>query len=353
MKNRVTIVGIGQAGGNIAQLFDDLGGYNTLVINTSLDDIKTLSVKNSYHIPDAEGCNKIRRNALEFAKGYHQQMVDKIVETVDKNKNKNEKVKQNILFCFSLGGGTGSGIAPLIMKKIAQDYKEFNIMGVCVMPNKEESPIVRENAIKCSKQIFDLKGIGSLYMIDNNNLNKFKDNKFELNKDFVERFDRLLNITIPDERGVIDKAELQQALSIKGFSILAYYIEDELKYGSFSPNNKTSTYKVLITSSKERELKYKEFKGWFGTSKTQHNGFNNEINFVGAFGLPNPTATLEEIVLESTCEVDEIKNEVNENNFEIPDQSIFDIDISFSDDEEVEEKEENDDDFWDDIENNY
>lgn len=354
MKNRITVVGIGQGGGNFAQGFDDIGGYNTLAINTSLEDLKTLKVRNKLHIPDAEGCNKSRKKALGFAKNHYGLIVEHIVKAIDLNKEKNKNVKQNLLLSFSIGGGTGGGIGPIIADMISSKYKDLNVMVVCVLPNKEESLVIRENAKACIKQLYNIKNLGSIFVLDNKNLNKYKEDKFLLNKDFIERFDRLVNVSTPDERGVIDKAELQQALDTKGFGVLSYFVENELKYGSFTEVTRGSKYEVLITSSKEKELNYKDFKESFGTPMYHHSGFNSEINFVGAFGLPYPTCSLEELILETSYEVEDIKNEETNSVFEIPDSSVLDL-LSSSETQE-EQKEDNEfdiDNFWGDIEDNY
>ena len=54
MKNKIAFVAVGQAGGNIGQLFEQKG-YNVLYINTSQEDLDTLEkAKFKYHIPNGE-----------------------------------------------------------------------------------------------------------------------------------------------------------------------------------------------------------------------------------------------------------------------------------------------------------
>ena len=66
MKNKIAFVAVGQAGGNIGQLFEQKG-YNVLYINTSQEDLDTLEkAKFKYHIPNGEGCNKDRRKAKQL-----------------------------------------------------------------------------------------------------------------------------------------------------------------------------------------------------------------------------------------------------------------------------------------------
>ena len=66
MKNKIAFVAVGQAGGNIGQLFEQKG-FSVLYINTSQEDLDTLEkAKFKYHIPNGEGCNKDRRKAKQL-----------------------------------------------------------------------------------------------------------------------------------------------------------------------------------------------------------------------------------------------------------------------------------------------
>lgn len=103
MKNKIAFVAVGQAGGNIGQLFEQKG-YNVLYINTSQEDLDTLEkAKFKYHIPNGEGCNKDRRKAKQLVIDDFDQIAAEI-ET---------KIKSELIFViFASGGGTGSGARP-------------------------------------------------------------------------------------------------------------------------------------------------------------------------------------------------------------------------------------------------
>ena len=50
MKENISFIAIGQGGGNIGSLFENLG-HNVLYINTSQEDLKTLDeAKHKYHV---------------------------------------------------------------------------------------------------------------------------------------------------------------------------------------------------------------------------------------------------------------------------------------------------------------
>ena len=66
MKDKIAFVAIGQAGGNIGQLFEERG-FSVLYLNTSEEDLSTLEdAKFKYHITGGEGCNKDRRKAKQL-----------------------------------------------------------------------------------------------------------------------------------------------------------------------------------------------------------------------------------------------------------------------------------------------
>ena len=59
----IGFIGVGQAGGNIVQLFERKG-YPVMYINTSQEDLNTLKdSKYVYHITNGEGANKDRDKA--------------------------------------------------------------------------------------------------------------------------------------------------------------------------------------------------------------------------------------------------------------------------------------------------
>lgn len=46
MKDKIAFIAVGQAGGNIGQLFESMG-YTVLYINTSREDLETLEMQSS------------------------------------------------------------------------------------------------------------------------------------------------------------------------------------------------------------------------------------------------------------------------------------------------------------------
>ena len=112
MKNKIAFVAVGQAGGNIGQLFEDRG-FNVLYINTSQEDLDTLEhAKYKYHVPGGEGCNQNRRKAKQL-----------VIDDFDRIAAEIEtKIKADLTFViFASGGRTGSGAGPMLIDLLSHE----------------------------------------------------------------------------------------------------------------------------------------------------------------------------------------------------------------------------------------
>ena len=155
MKNKIAFVAVGQAGGNIGQLFEQKG-YNVLYINTSQEDLDTLEkAKFKYHIPNGEGCNKDRRKAKQLVIDDFDQIAAEI-ET---------KIKSELIFViFASGGGTGSGAGPMLADLLIDDGKTIGAM--TIIPNPEESVKSHMNSYECFSELTQIPGLASCFILD-------------------------------------------------------------------------------------------------------------------------------------------------------------------------------------------
>ena len=117
MKNRISFLAVGQAGGNIGLKFEQKG-YKVLYINTSREDLDTLgTAKFKHHIKNGEGSNYDRKKAKEAVINDYEEISKKIIEGLDTEFD---------YAIFSSGGGTGSGVAPMLVELILGDIAENN-----------------------------------------------------------------------------------------------------------------------------------------------------------------------------------------------------------------------------------
>ena len=144
LKDLFCAIGLGQGGCKMAKEFYN-NKYRSFFINTSYQDLEALQVENDliYHIPASHGCAKNRKRAINYAKNYYETMIGKLLDT--------HPTARIFLVHFTLGGGTGGGIANIFMALlnqilISKNIDDFMIIPICAKPKKYE-------VIKCKKTL--------------------------------------------------------------------------------------------------------------------------------------------------------------------------------------------------------
>ena len=213
------ILGIGQGGGNIADKAYDRG-FVTGAINFR-KDLETLSrVKNKYAIPVGFGAGKDRSVGINAVQNHHEGMIDFIKNTF--------LGKVDILYvAFTGGGGTGSGIAPILID-IALDVLECPIGAIVILPDKSEDPTAQANSSKAVTELTNIEGLATTFMIDNDVAkSSFPDfNKKALydytNTYIVENLARVNELTGKNsDIANFDPEDLLNLLTTSGYAIIA------------------------------------------------------------------------------------------------------------------------------------
>ncbi len=206
MRDRISFVAVGQAGGNIGRLFEDRG-FSVLYINTSQEDLDTLEkAKFKYHIPDGEGCNKNRHKAKQLI----MDDFDNIAAEIE------AKVRAELTFViFASGGGTGSGAGPMLMDLLIDEGK--NIGAVTIIPAPEESVKSHINSYECFSELTEIAGTAACFIIDNQ-----KGDRLQLNSVFADAFTAFLEIPQKHKsiKGNIDRAEILETLKAHGMAVV-------------------------------------------------------------------------------------------------------------------------------------
>ena len=169
---RVGVIGIGQAGGRIADhlVYHSLWGRHqgivpfALAVNSAQADLlglKTIQKKDRVLIGQTvvkgHGVGLNRKVGSKVAKhGLHTIMhavTDKVVHHVDA-----------FLVVAGLGGGTGSGGAPVIISKLRQVYEE-PIYLIGILPTEDEGKLMAMNAIECLQEVDGM--VNGILLFDN------------------------------------------------------------------------------------------------------------------------------------------------------------------------------------------
>ena len=218
IKDKILFIGVGQGGGNLCQELE-LRGYRTLAINTSKEDLNTLTVKHKYHITGGEGCGKDR--------SIGRQLIRKDFANIAKQIDNCGNDVEIIIVGYTTGGGTGSSQGPVLtdILTMQSNYKDKIICSVVILPSSKESIQANSNAYCCFKEISNIQRSGACFILDNN---EFKD-KYMINKEFVAYLDEFLHIPATDKsiKGNIDFSEIKKVLSAHNMAVMVAVPEGE------------------------------------------------------------------------------------------------------------------------------
>ncbi len=159
MRMKFAVVGVGQCGGNIANVFSRLG-YSSVAINTSILDLKDLS-----HIPDArrlhiplqhsDGAGKDPRVGEESINVHTNAILSAVEEILPG--------AEAILLTAGLGGGTGSNIA--LIGHLLAKYN-LPIVVMATIPTNNEPALAKINALKSANRLVN-ENFHSCIIVDN------------------------------------------------------------------------------------------------------------------------------------------------------------------------------------------
>lgn len=219
LRERLLFVGVGQAGGNIANQLEKRG-YYAAYINTSSEDLSTLETdpRNTFHIPTTSGCSKNKSKARLYVKKHHEGMLNHI--------RQNFPNQDIIFFVFSASGGTGAGIAPALLDVMSDEEEEENKFkkygAIMVLPSEDESIKCLTNGLNTYAELTEIENLRSVFLIDNS-----KGDKLVLNSTFARLFDKFICSGNPSARGNIDSDELETLLTSKGVTTILPVKESE------------------------------------------------------------------------------------------------------------------------------
>ena len=287
MKDKIAFIAVGQAGGNIGQLFESMG-YTVLYINTSREDLETLeNAKFRYHVSNGEGCNKDRHKAKHL-----------IVEDFDNIAAEIEaKLQDRLLFViFASGGGTGSGAGPMLIDLLLDDGREVG--AVTILPSPAESVKAHINSYECFTELTQLQGTAACFILDNN-----RGDKINLNEQFADDFNSFLEI--PEKykslRGNIDRAEIEETLKAHGMAMIVHaqgvdssQVIQALTDNEYAPAEADRTVKY-ITAALAGNVSMEDLEKAVGTPVDTFRAYSGEESICCVCGMTYPKTRLEEM----------------------------------------------------------
>jgi cell division GTPase FtsZ len=332
LKSKIGFICIGQAGGNIGQLFEHRG-YNCLFLNTSTEDLKTLNTKYRFHIPEGEGCNHSREKAIELVKKYYHKIIDEVLDKL---------LHQDLIYLvFSTGGGTGSGASPILLEMLNSSFPQKNFGCITILPSLDETIKAHINSYQCYQEISNIEKLATVFTLDNNKLDKFI-----INKTMVDYFDNFISITNHvNVKGNIDKAEIWEQLLTRGNSIIT--VVDKTNNNLTASIIKSWENNIFATIEKDKNLVYmglslsdevnlEELNRYIGIPYDVFKNYNDQKTVTMLSGLSFPNTRLSKTFDIVNSNKDKIKkNILNSRQGKISNTIDFldDMDIKFNSNE--------------------
>lgn len=161
-------IGFGQVGGSVADLVKKYN-YPSLAINTAkvdLGSLKNLTKGEKMHLIGYEGAGKDRSVGFDAFKEHHEAIKERISEKCD---------GCHVIFpVFALGGGTGSGMAAEAVQMLCSMYPDKIISPICFMPDRNESPRSKMNALEAFAQLSTIADLGAMFVVDNKKVHEHR-----------------------------------------------------------------------------------------------------------------------------------------------------------------------------------
>jgi cell division GTPase FtsZ len=227
---RFLTIGIGHCGGKIASTFKsaamnekhlimDVCGINT--DKTDLASHDEIPAENKLLVGTGKGAAK------DWKEGFHagSEAKNNLYNMIRKLLKPETDI---IMLALGEGGGTGSGMAPIIAEMIGDLGRECII--TATLPFQMESVRTKINAAKGLDMLYREEAVKALILIDNDKIVAHYPDKVlteayqEVNKTTVNTFINLLKLAnTPSQADRVDESELCSIFNYPGFATLANY----------------------------------------------------------------------------------------------------------------------------------
>jgi tubulin-like protein CetZ len=236
----IGVIGLGQGGSNITNLFAK-HDYPTLAINYSQSDLQSCNhIQSKHHLLGSEGVGKDRELANKLMQNNWETTVNVVKEQF------NHSSIKLIFVVFSTSGGSGSGIAPLVIELLNSELEDKTIVAVPILPHQSESTISHLNTLECIKELSEVDVC--LLPIDNNH--SASNNKLSLYKEVNESFFTTINEIIFQTSLNSLYSNLDQTDLIKLFSTVGWSSITSINLTSLNSHvNLTNLSESILTNT--------------------------------------------------------------------------------------------------------
>ncbi len=226
---KVVLIGIGQAGGKISQAlyeYDERMGFGSVVdavaVNTAKQDLEGVDLPSVLIGQDrvkGHGVGADNELGAEIMQSDLQQVMDKLDGRIT--------AKAEAVFVVAgLGGGTGSGGAPVLARELNRVY-DLPIYGLGALPGEDEGGVYQVNAGRSLQTL--VREADSTLLVDNDSWHSSGESLEEgfatINENIAQRVGLLLAAgeqTDEVAESVVDSSEVINTLRSGGVAALGY-----------------------------------------------------------------------------------------------------------------------------------
>lgn len=159
---KICTIGIGNAGNQIAELAKVEKDIPGLALNSSQKDLTNVNSIPKLIVGDEKGAGKNRDEAKRFIR-------EQIANLLKQEKFTNYVSEYDVIFVISsTGGGTGSGMAPIMTDILTRKFPDKRFVMVEVYPPIRESIAAQQNSIDYLKEVKEFLPNISYMCYDNN-----------------------------------------------------------------------------------------------------------------------------------------------------------------------------------------
>jgi cell division GTPase FtsZ len=210
---QVGVIGIGNAGSQVAALAKEKLGVEVLAINSSEKDLQTIpeSVPHLL-IGDSKGAGKERGAAKKFLKAGIMNIIN--------NDDYASIFNQEVLFIVSsTGGGTGSGTSILLSNIISEVYPNTKIIIVGILPTIKEALSTQLNSLSYMEELYKSMDEATYMLYDNDKLAKIPSHQMmqQINESIVNDIDVIRGTyQLPTKYSSIDEKDMFNIITTTG-----------------------------------------------------------------------------------------------------------------------------------------
>ena len=216
------IIGIGNAGSQVASLALS-ENIDAVVMNSSENDLSTIpDTVIKFPLGDLRGAGKNRSEAKRFLKESIRKILEQesFIDFMDS--------KDVIFIISSTGGGTGSGMAPILSQILKKSFPDTYIIIVGILPKIDEAYSTQINTLEYMEELYKKMDNATYMLYDNEKLGNLPSHVMmeEINKSIVEDI-KVLQGTYnhTTKYSSIDEKDMSMIISTTGRIVIASYTD--------------------------------------------------------------------------------------------------------------------------------